>query len=112
MTSVNTKSLIEIEAVGPALTSSDSRRVETTLSCTGAGVAVTATITRSASYSGSFLKNGPWRPTLSISAVPARSDAVITVIWEMNLSNGDRVRKTDLGQTFPFSVTKTVSLPN
>src|SRR5438309_727354 len=57
---------VTLVAIGPVLGGMDSPDVKTDLACTTDGVAVTATITRSANYTGSILRNVIWRPSISM----------------------------------------------
>lgn len=62
---------IAVVARGQILGSMDSRKPTTGLTCTNDGLAVTATITRSANYRGAVRQNVLWVPTLSMVITPA-----------------------------------------
>ena len=85
--------------IGPVLGSMDASDVKTDLSCTPQGIALTATITRSADYNGSTLANVLWRPRIELSVVFHSSPLVFEAIWKMRLTTGAEV---DHARTPPY----------
>ena len=85
--------------IGPVLGSMDASDVKTDLSCTPQGIALTATITRSADYNGSTLANVLWRPRIELSVVFHSSPLVFQAIWKMRLTTGAEV---DHARTPPY----------
>jgi hypothetical protein len=98
-----------IIALGPVLGSMDSHDVETAVSCSPRGFTVTASITRSAYYNGSILKNVLWRPKIEIEIAPTQPDYMLEVTWAMRLSNGAVVHHDLMmpKQNFPITVSST-----
>jgi hypothetical protein len=90
---------IQVIAVGPPLGSMDSRAVQTELSCTWQGIALTATITRSADYQGGALKNVLFRPRIELVVILQQSAATFQITWKMRTTAGAEL---DHAQTPPY----------
>ena len=84
--------LLSVIALGPILGSMDSNEVKTELTCTAKGVALTATITRSAGFKGSVLKNVLWRPKITLVVVSRETGTLFEAIWVMQLSTGIKLK--------------------
>jgi len=99
-------------AHGPVLGSMDSQKVETDLLCTAKGLLLTATITRSADYNGSALKNAAWRPQINITIVLHQAEPIFQATWKMRLTTGAEVSRAETplyaDQRYPITVTKTI----
>jgi len=94
---------VTVIAVGPVLGSMDSHEIETRLECTTNGFALTATITRSADYSGSALKNLLWRPRIELAVVLKKPNVIVEVTWKICLTTGADLNHA---QTPPYSEQK------
>jgi hypothetical protein len=111
--SVAMEQTLSVIALGPVLGSMDSTDVSSDLECTARGVRLTATITRSAHYTGSALKNILWRPKLALAVILRKNEVIFESVWVMRLSTG---AKLDHAQTpsqpdlkYPITVTRTLS---
>ena len=108
----STQESVAVVARGPVLGSMDSRKIETSFSCTAKGVSLTSIITRSENYAGAVQKNITWRPQLHVLLVVHKSEATFETIWKMRLSNGSDVTHAETPsyatQQYPIIVTKTV----
>jgi hypothetical protein len=100
---------ITVVAVGPVLTYADSKEVRTQLTCTEKGLLVRAAITRSSTYSGSFLKNRPWRPAVQWSLIIRKAAIEVEIVWSMYLRDGSEVHRADPGETFPYMLKRSVA---
>jgi len=104
---------ITIIAAGPVLGSMDSAKVKTDLVCTAKGLALTATITRSADYEGAVLANVHWRPRVTIAVVLRQAEVILQTTWRMRLTTGnelDHARTPPYAdQKYPITVTKTLT---
>ena len=101
-----------IIAVGPVLGSMDSREVKTDLACTPEGVAVTATITRSADFHGSVLKNVIWRPRIEVAIIRRQPEVIFRGTWKMRLTTGTELYHAQTppysDQRYPLTLTKSI----
>ena len=94
---------ITVVARGPVLGSMDSPKVSAELTCTGDGVALTSTITRSANYQGDVRQNELWLPRITIAVALGQSHVVLQTVWKMRLTNG---QDPDHARTPPFAEEK------
>lgn len=104
--------LVTIVALGPLLGSMDSRDVKTDFACTPEGIALTATITRSANFHGGVLQNFIWRPRITIVLALRQSEITVQAIWRMRLTTGAEQTHASSppypDQKYPIIVTQTV----
>jgi hypothetical protein len=103
---------ITVIALGPVLGSMDSPDVKTNLGCTAKGFVLTATLTRSANYTGAAAKNVLWRPRISIAAVLRQPEGTVEATWRMRLTTGREINHARTPpyteQEYPITVTKTI----
>jgi hypothetical protein len=108
----NQQEYVMVTAHGPVLGSMDSQKVETKLLCTAKGVLLTATITRSAEYSGSVLKNAAWRPQINTKLAIYHSEVSFQVTWRMRLSTGAELSHAEtppyMDQKYPITLARTI----
>jgi len=104
--------VITVVASGPILGSMDSEKLNPGLACSSEGLVLTATITRSANYSGAVRQNVIWFPRITIVLVPHQADMAFQAIWKMRLTSGkevDRARTPPYPEKkYPITVTKTI----
>jgi hypothetical protein len=103
---------VHVVVVGPPIGSMDSPDVRTDVSCTARGIALTATITRSADYHDSALKNAVFRPTIDLSVVLQQPDATFQATWKMRLTTGAELDHAQTPpypeQNYPLTLTATI----
>lgn len=99
---------VQISALGPVLGSMDSRAIRLQPVCTRTGIAVAATVTRSAQYHGGALQNAIWRPRIVIVAHARAAEASVRIVWRMRLTNGKQINRATTpsypAQDYPASV--------
>jgi hypothetical protein len=103
---------VTLVALGPGLASMDSGDVKSNLACTQNGIALTATITRSADFHGFVAQNFIWRPRFTIVLALRKPEIVVQAVWRMRLSTG--AEQTHAwsppfpDRKYPITVTETV----
>ena len=109
----NGEEAVTLVASGPVLGSMDSKQVHTELVCLPKGVAVTATLTRSAEYRGATTKNVLWEPRIEIVAVVRQPEVTFSATWKMRMSNGNELSHSRTPpypeHEYPIVVTKIIS---
>src|SRR5579863_861416 len=104
-----------LTAIGPPLGSMDSSQLQTALACTQKGIALTATITRSANFQGAVLQNVVWRPRIQIEVGLHQAEVIVATTWRMRLTTGAEVNQAETpaapypDQQYPITVTKILS---
>jgi hypothetical protein len=90
----------------------DSPEIETELRCTERGLALTATITRSADFHGAALQNQNWRPMIAIALKPRRPNITFETVWRMRLTTGAELTHAQTPphreQKYPMRIMKTI----
>jgi hypothetical protein len=103
---------IRIKALGPVLGSMDSPEIVTKLRCTERGLALTATITRSADFHGAALQNQNWRPMIAIALMPRQPNITFETIWRMRLTTGAELTHAQTpphrDQKYPMRIMQTI----
>jgi hypothetical protein len=107
---------LNVISLGPILGSMDSSQIGTQFSCTRDGIALVATVSRSALYNGSALQNVLWRPKIIAVVTIRTSEIVFQTTWKMRLTDGkyvDRARTPPYPErNYPLTVSKTVRSPS
>ncbi|MGH7815633.1 MAG: hypothetical protein ACREQI_16725 [Candidatus Binataceae bacterium] len=106
------KKVAFVVAVGPSVDSHFSSHIGASVSCTDAGILVTATLTLE--YGTGLLDNISWRPEIELVAVPLRPDVTVAVKWQTQLAHDlteesiEDFMKLRL-MKFPIMVSKTIN---
>jgi hypothetical protein len=104
---------VTVIALGPALSSMDSRKVETEVTCTDKGLVLTATITHDDGVLGYFLpQNILWHPRFKIVIMLHQPQVIFQMIWKMRLPTGTELNHTQTPsypeQKYPIAMTATL----